>query len=62
MWTTYREAGRPIPRFSDDDYVDYCIIEAISLKVRKAEAEARKKQERDEWKKETRKRLAKAHG
>lgn len=62
MWTTYREAGRPIPRFSDDDFIDYCVIEAISLKVRKQEADAKKKAERDQWKKETRKRLAKEHG
>lgn len=62
MWRTYKEAGRPIPRFSDDDYVDYCVIEAISLKVLKEEAKERKAQEREAWKKQEKERLAQAHG
>ncbi len=35
----------------DDDYLDYMVMEAVSAKVERAEAKARKEQERDQWKK-----------
>lgn len=62
MWTTYKEAGRPIPRFSDDDYIDYCIIEAISLKVAKERQKAQRDAERRQKVEEARQRLVKQNG
>lgn len=62
MWTTYREAGRPIPRFSDDEYIDYCVIEAIGLRVKKEENKARKDYERKQEVDAARRRLVKQHG
>lgn len=62
MWTTYREAGRPIPRFSDDDFVDYCVIEAIGLRVAKEKVKAQKDAERRQKVQESRQRLVKQHG
>jgi hypothetical protein len=53
MATVYRAAKRPLPKFSDDDVVDYLVTEAVTFKV----AEERKKQEEDarrrEWQKKT---------
>lgn len=51
FWRTHKAAGRPIPRFCDDDVTDYMVMEAIMLKVQKEDADARKQQERDQWKK-----------
>jgi hypothetical protein len=59
LWTTYKEAGRPVPRFSDDDYIDFCITEALHLKFVKEENKRRKEDERNRWKKETARKLAK---
>lgn len=59
MWTTYREAGRPIPKFSDDDYIDYCILEAISLRIAKEKQKAQKDAERQQKVREAKERLAK---
>ena len=50
---TYQESGRPLPRFSADDYVDWCVMEAIVLKVtnlkRKAAEDAREEADRKKW-------------
>lgn len=62
LWTTYKEAGRPVPKFSDDDYIDFCITEALHMRALKEENKARKEQEKKQWKEETRRRLAKQHG
>lgn len=40
-----REAGRPIPTLSEDDYIDYCVTEAIVLKANK---EDQMRQQEDE--------------
>lgn len=54
IWRTIKGAGRPIPRWSDDDYIDYCVTEAIYLKVAKEDKEAREKAEEEskveQWK------------
>lgn len=51
---THQEAGRPLPRFSADDYVDWCVMEAVVLKATLAKGEQQEKQraaaERDQWK------------
>ena len=49
MWRVYKEAGRPIPRFSEDDVLDYMVIESILLKLRREEEEAQKKVTTREW-------------
>jgi hypothetical protein len=59
LWQTYKEAGRPIPRFSDDDYIDFCVTEALRLRVAKEENKRRKEDERKQWKETRRKELAK---
>jgi len=40
----------PLPRFSDDAYLNYCVVEALMLKARGAEIAAQKEQEINEWK------------
>jgi len=48
-----KEAGRPFPKFSDDDVIDYMVTEAVTLKYlqerKAAEEEAKKK----DWQKNT---------
>lgn len=57
VWRTCRAAGQefPVPEEAEEDEVlAYLVREAVYLKVtmedRKAEEEAYKKQEKDEWK------------
>ena len=61
MWRVYKEAGRPWPVLSDDDVLDYMVMEAVALKVqsenRQAEEEAAKQEEIREWKKKQKKQL-----
>jgi hypothetical protein len=45
-----RKAGRPLPRFSDDDVLDFMVAEAIVVKDALAEQKERKEAERAEWK------------
>lgn len=49
MWRVFKEAGRPFPRFTEDDVLDYMLIEAILLKVQREDEEQRKKQKTREW-------------
>lgn len=51
MWRVCREAGRAWPRLSDDDVIDYMVMEAVYLKVKQEEREAEKEQQRAQWKK-----------
>lgn len=53
MWRAYKAAGRPWPVISPDPVTDYMLMEAVALKVRKEDDEARKKQERETFKKDT---------
>lgn len=50
MWRAHKAAGRPWPTLSDDDVLDYMIMEAVAMKVRKEDAEAEKKAEREAFK------------
>ena len=52
MWRAHKAAGRPWPVISQDPVTDYMVMEAVALKVRKEDDEARKKQERDSFKKD----------
>jgi hypothetical protein len=36
--------------FSRDPYIDYCIIEAIAMRVAEEEHQAQKRAEREAWK------------
>lgn len=50
----YKEAGRPLPKFSDDDVLDYMVTEAIIAKnleeERKAQDKAEVERERQKFK------------
>lgn len=52
IWQVNKAAGRPLPTFSDDDVIDYMVMEAIALKVAKKEKEEAKKREIEDWKKD----------
>lgn len=55
---THQESGRPLPRFSADDYVDWCVMEAIILKA----TIAKNKQRADEQAAAERRRWQQQHG
>lgn len=38
---------------SDDDYIDYCVMEAVVAKAAQEDREAAKKAEREQWKRGT---------
>lgn len=42
-----------MPRFSDDDVIDYMVLEAVVIKSRAEEEKAAKKAKRKEWQKDT---------
>lgn len=50
LWTTCHHAKMPLPTFSQDDFLNYCVVEALSLRARMREAEEQKKAQREEWK------------
>ena len=52
FWRVYSEAGRPIPRLSDDDVLDYMTLEALVVKMRGEEKEAEKEAKRNQWRKD----------
>lgn len=45
-----KEAGRPFPTVSEDDYIDYLVTEAVTFKLLKEQREAEKKAQVDDWK------------
>lgn len=52
LWRVYREAGRPWPVISDDDVLDFMIMEAVALKAKKEERELREEAELEAKRKE----------
>jgi hypothetical protein len=50
IWRVCKEAGREVPKFSEDDVIDYMVLEAVALKVWKQQEEASKKKEKSDWK------------
>lgn len=52
MWRVHKEAGRPWPTLSPDPVLDYMVMEAVYLRVKKREQEERKAAEREQWKKD----------
>lgn len=57
IWISHTESGRPFPVFSQDDVLDYMVMEAVTLKAltqrREAQEKQEKHQERDSWKNKT---------
>lgn len=56
MWRVYRDAGRPWPVICDDDVIDYMVMEAVAIKVRREDEqlqkEAEEARERNKFKKD----------
>lgn len=50
IWRVCKESGRPFPRLSEDDVIDYMIVEAVILKAGQEEQEMAKQQSISEWK------------
>ena len=55
LWRVHREAGRPWPTVCpDDDVIDYMVMEAVAIRVRKRDEEdhkaAEEKAARDKFK------------
>lgn len=50
MLRVFKESGRPLPKFSDDDVIDYMVIEALVVKEGKEIENAEKARKRAEWK------------
>jgi hypothetical protein len=46
MWRVCKEAGRPWPRLSDDDVIDYMVMEAVCLRVAREDEKAKKAAEK----------------
>jgi hypothetical protein len=42
----------PLPTFSDDDFLDFCVKEALFVREVQEQAKAQKRQEREEWKRQ----------
>lgn len=53
LWRVSKQAGRSFPILDDDEVIDFMIAEAIAIKVDKEDSDAAKKQEREEWKRES---------
>jgi hypothetical protein len=51
----YRESGLPLPKFSDDDVLDYMVKEAIIIKNSHDEKKEREKAENDREREEFKK-------
>jgi hypothetical protein len=49
MWRICKAAGRPFPKISDDDVIDYMVMEAVTIKVRQEDAEQEEQQKKKEW-------------
>ncbi len=48
MWRVSKEAGRPFPRVSDDDVIDFMVTEAVAVKIATlAEVEQDNKKRKD---------------
>jgi hypothetical protein len=52
-WRVHKEAGRPYPKVSDDDVIDYLVVEALALKAGKERQEAEEAAKKQDWKNQT---------
>lgn len=55
LWLTCREAGHPIPEFTDDDVLNFLVTEAIRVKVGEEMRQQREKLQDAEERKQFRK-------
>lgn len=62
MWRVCKAAGRPWPKLSDDDVIDYMVMEAVALKINREDERAAKAVERRREQKEAEARLRKQFG
>lgn len=53
MWRVHKQAGRSFPAVSDDEVVDYLVMEAVGMKIAGEDNKAREDAQRAEWKKRT---------
>jgi hypothetical protein len=53
MWRAHKASGRPWPILSEDEVLDYLILEAVAVKASKEDAEAVKQTEVERWKRDT---------
>lgn len=52
-WRVHKAARRPYPKVSDDEVVDYLVIEALALKAGKERQEAEEEAKKQAWKNQT---------
>ena len=52
MWRANLAAGRPWPQISPDPVIDFMIMEAVVLKIRREDREAEREQEKKQFKKD----------
>lgn len=53
LWRVHKEAGRPWPVICpEDDVIDYMVMEAVAIRVQKADEKAAKAAERKRWQKD----------
>lgn len=48
----YREAGRPLPRFSEDEVVDFCVTESLLVAEQEAKERMQEEDKRKSWERE----------
>lgn len=58
LWAASEEAKRPVPRLSDDDVLDFMVVEAMTVKIRRVRKEERDKAEAADKRKAMAKKLA----
>jgi len=51
-WRVYKSANRPFPQVSEDDVIDYMIMETLVIKDVKEQEKQAKKDEINQWKKD----------
>ena len=42
----------PLPTFSEDDFLDFCVKEALFARDAQEQVKAQKRQEREEWRRQ----------
>lgn len=52
MWRASLAGRRPWPKLSDDDVIDFMIMEAVALKIQKEDREAEQVREKKSFKKD----------
>ena len=54
LWRVHKDAGRPWPIIcEEDDVIDYMVMEAVAIRVRREDEKAEKARKRKEWQRES---------